>query len=47
MKNFWNNLGTGPKILLGTLILAIIVTIVWYTGVTPADQVTAIKDGLN
>lgn len=33
MKKFWNELGTGPKILIGVVVAAILVTIVLYTGV--------------
>lgn len=33
MKDLWNNLGTGPKILIGVVVAAIIVTIVLHTGV--------------
>lgn len=33
MKNLWNDIGTGPKILIGIVVLAIIVTIVIHTGV--------------
>lgn len=33
MKDFWNNLDTGPKILIGVVVAAIIVTIIIYTGV--------------
>lgn len=33
MKDLWNNMGTGPKILLAILAAALIVTIVLYTGV--------------
>lgn len=33
MKDFWNTIGTGPKILLGILAASLIVTIVLYTGV--------------
>lgn len=30
---FWNDLGTGPKILIGVIVAALIVTIVLHTGV--------------
>lgn len=33
MKDFWNELGTGPKILIGVVVTALVVTIILYTGV--------------
>lgn len=33
MKKFWNNLDTGPKIMIGVIVAALIVTIVIHTGV--------------
>lgn len=33
MKEFLKNLGIGPKIIIGTIILAIVLTIVIHTGV--------------
>lgn len=36
MIDFLKNLGTGKKIILGVVVLAIIVTIIYYTGVDTA-----------
>lgn len=33
MKDIWNKLGTGPKIIIGTILLAIVLTIIIHTGV--------------
>lgn len=33
MKKFWNNLGTGPKILIGVIVLALVAFIAIETGV--------------
>lgn len=33
MKDFWNTIGTGPKILIGVIVAALIVTIILHTGV--------------